>query len=943
MFVKKRLSLAINVALGFGSTMVGGHVAHAQQQEMIEEVVVTGSRIARKDYVSNSPVATVGAEQFTMTNTVNTESLLNQLPQTVPGFDASSNNPGTGIATVNLRGLGAQRTLVLMDGIRVTPSTDTGIVDLNSIPAAMVERVEVVTGGASAVYGSDAVAGVVNFIMKKDFEGIDISFANQMSQDGDAENKNVTFTLGGNFADGRGNVVMSLGYNQRDALQSSERGFSRVALAEDRDNGILVPGGSTARPGTIIQVGSLKFDPDGGLSPFVQPDDLYNFAPDNYLQLPQDRFQLSTFGRFELNEHLELYARGTFSRYSSDRKLAALPFGFSGPTTITVDGNPFIKADAQQELSDRFGVRDADDNLIDSNGNGIADEATFLLFGRVTTPRRFIDNRDMNQFVIGSRGDIAGNWQYDVYLSEGRFENASTQIGQLSNPRLFQGLLLDTSDPDNITCQDQSLACVPLNIYGEGNLTPEMEDFFFVDINATTQITQRVFAANFTGDSGGFELPGGPLGFAGGYEFIYNSSDFRPSEDLGNPLINQQASPPVSGQYHSKSFFGEVYAPILSGARFAEILALEGAYRTSDYTTVGTVDAWKIAGEWAPMSDLRFRASFNTAVRAPNISELFAPQAFAAQGAVDPCSEVAFNEGIADVEGRRELCIATGVPANLVFSPDINLPADQVRALTGGNPNLAEEEADTFTAGLVITPSAIQGLTVSADYFSIEMEQRIAAFGGGGQNILQTCYGDPVVGGLGSQFCDAVVRFSDGPVELTRANNQNAAASKLEGVDLTVEYGWDTSIGTWDVNYAGTFTIENSFLAFDGAEPVDCAGRFGNTCRPLIGSLDAEYRHRATLRWGNNDNLVAQLVWERIGETKDTSDVNVVSSIGARDYFDGSVSWNFGDNYRTTFGVNNIMDKNPPVLGANAEQSNTYPSVFDPYGRMFFLNVGASF
>jgi outer membrane receptor protein involved in Fe transport len=573
----------------------------------------------------------------------------------------------------------------------------------------------------------------------------------------------------------------------------------------------------------------------------------------------------------------------------------------------------------------------------------VVDQITQLIFGRITTPRQFIDNRDMSQFVFGARGDITDNWTYDVYFSEGRYENAQTVNGQISNPRLFQALLLDTSDPNNVTCQDTSLDCVPANIYGVGNLTPEMEDFFSVDIAAITNVTQRVFAANLAGDTGSFELPGGPIGLAGGYEFIYNSSDFRPSENLGNPNLNQQASPPVSGNFHSKSVFAEFYAPILSGVEFAEILALEGAYRTSDYTTVGTVDAYKIAGEWAPIQDVRFRASFNTAVRAPNIDELFGPQAFAAQGAVDPCSAIALDEGIADVAGRRALCTATGVPADLVFSPDINLPADQVRALTGGNPDLAEEEADTFTAGVVISPSALPGLTVSLDYFEVEIEQRIAAFGGGAQNILQTCYNNATIGGVGSQFCDAVVRFSDGPVELVRSNNQNAATSTLSGWDLAAQYGWDTSYGTWDINYAATITDENSFVAFEGANEVDCAGKFGNTCRPLIGSLDAEYRHRTTLRWSNNGNLTAQLVWQHIGETDDTSDQNVVSSIDAYDYFDGSVSYKFMDHYRATFGINNILDEDPPVLGSNAEQSNTYPSVFDPYGRMFFLNVGVTF
>ncbi|TCO75539.1 TonB-dependent receptor plug domain-containing protein [Chromatocurvus halotolerans] len=932
MFAKKRLSMAVTVAMGLGSVVAGGPAAHAQEPRLVEEVVVTGSRIARRDFTSNSPVVTVDAEQFELTNTVNTENLLNQLPQTVAGFNSTSNGGGDGTATVNLRGLGAQRTLVLMDGIRVTPSSDQGIADLNTIPPAMIERVEVVTGGASAVYGSDAIAGVVNFIMKKDFEGIDISVAQQMSGENDGGTTNFNLTMGGNFADGRGNAVVSLGYNERESLLSSEREYSRFALAQDRANDRVVPGGSTARQGTQIQVGSIKFDPDGNVSPFVQPDDLYNFAPTNYLQIPQERFQLSSFARFEINEKLEVYARGTFTNYQADRQLAPLPFGFSGPTTFTVDGNPFLTAAAQQELSERYG-----EGQPDVNGNGLADQVNVLLFGRVTTPREFISNRNVAQFVFGARGDITDNWSYDVYFSEGRFENAETVIGQLSNPSLFQALLLDTSDPDNVTCQDTSLDCVPANIYGEGNLTPEMEDFFLVDVNANTDVTQRVFAANINGDSGSFELPGGKIGFAGGYEFIYNSSDFRPSENLGNPNLNQQAFPPVNGKFHSKSLFAEFYAPILSGAPFAEILALEGAYRTSDYTTVGTVDAYKIAVEWAPIADIRFRTSFNTAVRAPNIDELFGPQSFAAQGAVDPCSAVAFEEGIADVAGRRALCIATGVPDNLVFSPDINLPADQVRALTGGNPDLAEEEADTFTAGFVLTPAMLPGLTVSVDYFSIEMAQRIGIFGGGGENILSTCYGDPNIGGLGSPFCNAVVRFPGGPVELTLANNQNAAESNLEGVDLAVQYSWDNSLGFWTVNYASTFSMENSFVAFTGANEVDCAGRFGNTCNPLIGTADPEYRHRATLRWNNNANLTAQLVWQHIGEldNTDTTAVTEFRTIDAYDYLDGSVSYKFMENYRATFGVNNIADKEPPRAGANA--------VFDQIGRMFFLNVGASF
>jgi len=258
MFKKKRINLAVSSAIGATAAFMAASNVSAQEQQIVEEVVVTGSRIARADFTSNSPVTTVGEEQFQLTGTINTENLMNTLPQAVPGFDSSSNNPGNGTATVNLRGLGAFRTLVMMDGIRVTPSTANNVVDLNNVPAAMIESVEVVTGGASAVYGSDAIAGVVNFIMKKDFEGLDIQFGNQITQEGDAENKVFNLTVGGNFAEGRGNAVMSLGYTERDALFSSERDWARVANFDNVAEGRFDAGGSSARPGTAILTGDRK-------------------------------------------------------------------------------------------------------------------------------------------------------------------------------------------------------------------------------------------------------------------------------------------------------------------------------------------------------------------------------------------------------------------------------------------------------------------------------------------------------------------------------------------------------------------------------------------------------------------------------------------------------------------------------------------------------------
>lgn len=956
----RRLAVAVSAAMGFGSMVaatqtIAQETGVPQQARQVDEIVVTGSLIRRPDFVSNSPIATVDAEQFSLSGTINTENLLNSMPQTIPGFDSSSNNPGNGTATVDLRGLGTTRTLVLMDGVRIPPSTLGGVVDLNNVPPSLIERVEVVTGGASAVYGSDAIAGVVNFIMKQDFEGIEISGGRQFTQKNDAEIDNVNITFGGNFDDGRGNAVFSMGYTDRRALQSGERGFSRVALIDDGNQ--LAPGGSSlipelglfgAFPEDLTPSGGIKFDGQGGFTPFITSgpnNDLYNYAPDNYLQLPQERFTISSFGRYELADNIELYGRGTFAASRVNQQLA--PSVLVNNLNFTIDGNPFLNPQTQQVLSDAFGAVDPEtDELInDTTGNGISDTGSAVFLRRMpeTGPRAVNDNRNTYQLMFGARGELTANWDYDIYFSEGRFENSTTQTGNINVPRFEQGLLLDVSDPDNITCQNTGGGCVPVNAWGANQLSEEAAEFVAVRVNTATDITQRVFSAMVTGDSGAFELPGGPIGMAVGYEFIFNRGDFRPSEDIATGAAQGfNPAPPVSGQFHANSFYGEIYAPILRNAPFAEVLAIEAAYRTSDYTTAGRVNAWKIAGEWAPIEDVRFRTSFNTAVRAPSLTDLFSPQSLASPSAEDPCGSNALAAGGFDVEQRRQLCIATGVPESAVFTSGINAAAGQIRGLFGGNPDLQEEEADTFTLGVVYQPRQVDGLSVSVDYFNIELTDRIDSFGGGVASILNICYNDQQAGGVGSPFCNAIERFDNGFIEFVEATNQNIADSKLEGIDLQVDYGFDTRFGSIDLGYLGTWINENSRLPFPGADRIECGNRFGQEC----GTPDPSYRHRARMRWSNDTNLTAQLIWEYIGSSKDdTNDPNAfaVTSLGSASYFDGSISWTITDQYNATFGINNILDKSPPILGNNDQQSNTFPNTYDPYGRSFFINLRAQF
>jgi len=393
----------------------------------------------------------------------------------------------------------------------------------------------------------------------------------------------------------------------------------------------------------------------------------------------------------------------------------------------------------------------------------------------------------------------------------------------------------------------------------------------------------------------------------------------------------------VTSDRELDAIYGELYLPILSGVTGAEQLDLELAYRYSDYTTAGTVNAYKIAGSWAPTQQIRFRGGFNRAVRAPSISELFSPQGENFPAATDPCSAEGTNVNDPAV---RAICEATGVPANQVGSPAINLPAGQVRAVTGGNPELGEETADTITAGVVFTPDFIEGLSFSVDYFDIEIEDYITEFGGGASNVLNVCYNpnDPG-GGIGSEFCNIIDRRADGTIRAISLTQQNVAVQTLKGFDLLAT--WDTEAwgGDLRLNYVGTYTTESDFLAFQGADVIECAGAFGLDCgEPL-----PDYKHRMTANWTMDDYTV-QLSWRFVGSADDDAvETFFVEELDPESYFDLSGVYRFTDNYSVTFGVDNLLDTDPPILGDNQEQANTWPATYDVFGRTFYFKGTAQF
>lgn len=931
-FRKSAIALAVSSATILASGVSTSALAQQDEVEALDEIVVTGSRIRRPDFISNSPVTSVDAEQFTITGTVNTESLLNTLPQVVPGLDRTSNNPGNGTASVDLRGLGTNRTLVLVNGRRASPTNQGGTVDINSIPTALIKNVEVVTGGASAVYGSDAIAGVVNFTLNDEFEGFQVSAGYETTEESDADILSADFTWGTAFAGGRGNAVVNVAVTDRDELFQGDRDFSFFAQVDGEDangNPALVNGGSSGVPQTSIFSGNFAtppgiiFNQDGSVRNFETDDaanDFYNYAPENFIQLPQERLQLTALFKYELTDTLEAYTDVLYTKSEVPAQLAPSP-AFED-VTFTIDGNPFITPDAQAILGAALG------DGVDANGNGIADTGTALVRRRLEEvgPRFSDDEFETITVTTGLRGAFGeSNWNYDAYVQYGSSEGDTQLLGDVSASRFAQSLLIGADGG----CLDPSGGCVPTNIFGEGNISPESVDFLRTEIVSEQEFEQVIAAFNVNGSIGN-------IGVAAGIEYRDQEFTFSPNAALAaGDLVGFNSSPASGGSVDVTDIYVETLIPLLSDLPFAKSVELELAARVSDYSTIGNVETYKAAGSWAINDQFRFRGGYNLAIRAPGIGELFAPQGEGFPGATDPCSA----EGAPDA-ATAAICAATGVPGNAIGSTAIDLPSGQVRVLSGGNAALEEEEATTFTLGFVVNPA--DNLTFSVDYFNIEIEEFVAAFGGTANNVLDICY-DPTnpSGGVGSDFCDVVNRRADGTVDFISLTSQNVAEQTLVGFDISATYQTQLFGGDVTVRYLGTITDELEFTAFDGAEPFDCAGRFGDA---LCGEPIPEYKHRATFAWAG-EKLSGQLLWRHIGSTEDDNDATdfVVENLGSENYFDLSGNYTFNEQYSVTFGIDNLFDKEPPILGRNQAQANTFPSTYDVFGRTYYAKFTANF
>ena len=942
-------------------------VERAMETAPIEEVVVTGSRIVRANLVSASPVTQVDADEFLYQGTVRPEDLVRTLPQVWSDQNTGQSNGATGTATINLRNLGAERTLVLVNGSRMPAGSPIqgGLgADVNQIPGALVERVEVLTGGASATYGSDAVAGVVNFIMKDDFEGIKLDYqfsqynhnndssrwqgivedAGYPAADGsvsDGDSSYISLLIGGNFADGRGNATAYATYRNIDPVRQGARDYSSCALNDNADGCF---GSSTIPQGrfTNFGVGGPFVDYIVSGNEFVpRQGETFNYGPLNYYQRPDEQWTYGAFTRYAISDQVEAYMELMFMDDRSVSQIA--PSGAFFVTDSLSCANPLMSDQQFETVCGAIGLTRDDVR------------APFWIGRRnVEGGNRQQDLRHTSfRGVFGVRGDLSDNWRYDASLLYAEVSMENTYLNDLGTTKIRRALDAVRDDNGNIVCRSvvdgSDPNCVPWNIFQEGGVTQEALDYIVLPLFARGGTDQLIASGYIAGDltDYGIRLPTADTGVAVvlGAEYREENLDFNPDEGFRNGEGAGQggATEPVSGGYDVFELFMEASIPLLEGRPFAEELTLDAAFRYSDYSYGVNTETFGIRTGWAINQDVKVRGSFQRAIRGANVRELFQLRGFNLFDMTgDPCGGPVTNGMTA--RGRTfEECARSGVTAEQ-FGRIADSPAGQYNFLQGGNPNLEPEESDTWSFGVVLTPTLIDGLTVTADYFNIKITGGISNLSP--EFILNQC----LDGNLAQ--CELVNRGAPGDLWIGSnidtsghivATQDNLAIEKVVGYDVVADYAFALGdLGALTVNNVLSYITKWEVQELAGAPKDDCAGVWGGgTC----GYPTPDVRNKLRLIWTTPWGVTPSLMWRYISKLEDGNG-NV--DLKATSYIDLAALWDVTESVQIRAGVNNLFDKAPPIAGNGAGPSingngNTFPGMYDALGRYWFIAGGLTF
>lgn len=959
------IGLALVAAPAFAQETPAAEDAEASEEEVI---VVTGSRIARPNLELSSPVNVIGEDEIQYRQPTSIEDVLRQLPGSVPGIGSAVNNGTNGTATFNLRGLGTNRNIILLNSRRVVPAGVTGVVDLNILPIALLERSEVLTGGASSLYGADAIAGVLNFITKRDFSGAQLDANYGITEEGDGQVFRADLTIGANFDDGRGNASVSIGYADTQPVLQGDRDISLVSLSSATG---LEQGSPTAVPASIsFPIANSRFDPATGT--IVPGFSNFNFNPLNVFQTPLERFNIFAQARYEVSPAIEVFTEAFFARTDVQQRIA--PSGaFFNTLRIPLNNQFLTPAQALQLCTASVGI---------TGGLPAGTDCTAAIASgteiTASVGRRFVEAgpRLTNfvgttyQLTGGARGDISSNIQWEISGQFGRADFTNRQEGQ--------GLLSRLQQSVRNCPAGSATGCTPINLFGPaGSITQEALDFLNVPTFSFVSATLGIVQGQISGDFGATSpWASEPITFAVGAEYRRNSASSggdgvstTPGEVLGAgaPAL------PIEGAFSSNEYFIELNVPLISDRPFFHNLTVEGGYRYSDYTTTGGNSTYKFGGSWSPIEDIKFRSVYSRSVRAPNVNELFQP---VFQGlnnfTTDPC-----QGSVAMVTGRGAnfpaLCqtqLAAGQFGN-VPAP----AAGQIVQTTGGNPNLSPETADSFTVGFVVEPRFVPGLSITADYFDIDITDAISApsvsdaigncFSATNTNPLNPgctlIQRNPLTGGLSGP--------TDGSFTGVTLPTTNDGVIETNGFDIGLNYQNDFGLVRLTVNGSLTYTLNTLFQASPISINRQCVGFFSVACSgatpPGNPQPELQWNLRTTVGFGEGTDV--SVLWRHLGGV----DVEPVAptpqvfggvpttggpatvfadfrSISAFDYFDLSVRQSILENVQLTFTVQNLFDRDPPLVGntiggTGPNSGNTFPSVYDALGRRYTAAVRLKF
>lgn len=989
------LGLALSAAPAFAQTneqvrdtpgITTQDAVNAEAAAENQAIVVTGSLIRNPNLEAASPVSVTTAEEIELLQANVAEEVLREIPGVVPGIGQAVNNGANGTNTVNLRGLGSNRNLVLLNGNRLVPANFGGSVDLNNIPLALLERVDVLTGGASTTYGADAISGVVNFVTRQDFAGMEVSANQTISEEGDGSKSRIDLTLGANFDDGRGNAVLSLGYQTSDPVYQGARDFSLFQISST--NGVSSGNSPTSSPTSFaFNDPTIPVDPVFGLTqinptgtaivPFYQG---FNFNPFNIFQTPFERYNMYGQADYDVSDTIEIYGRGLFSKNTVSSIIA--PSGVFGETlTIGLD-NPFLTQGVRNTLCIEGGIAAAACNA--------ANTARVTIPGvyRRTTevgPRISEYVTTIFDFRAGATIKLADTISLDISGAHGESENVETRQNYVLRSRLQQGLNLNAA---GTACTVATGGCVPLNLFGPpGSITPEQAAFIRGSSTTTNKATLDQARVLLSGDFG-FTIPAAvdPIGFALGAEYRDYGAQRLPDNLAAVPGELGGAGGavlPLNGGYDVKEAFGELLLPIVSGKPGFEELTFEAGVRYSEYEVDApgnpSFDAttYKFGGSYVPFNALKFRGNYQRAVRAPNIGELFAPVSTGLDNlAVDPCAGAAptTNALLAAV------CLAQGAPAGRVTAGTIPQPAaGQANVTGGGNPNILPEKADTYTAGVVIQPSGfLPGFTLSVDYYNITVNEAITAATPG--DVIAACFGNLSAASATSAACTGIRRNpTTGALSGSSATTfglpqplTNNGRLKTDGIDLVMNYSTQLGIGNLALSFAGNWTNSSRFRASPTAYDRDCVGYYSVNCTSI--QPEFSFSQRTTL---GLDFADISLLWRYIDSVEYEGQADDFAARGFtaanRNLFNGTItgvgplvgqSYNFNrirayhyfdlsarfevENIKFTVSALNLTDQRPPVLGNTAgstafNSGNTYPSTYDTLGRTYAVTAKLNF